>query len=139
MQPLLPNTFSVGLYFIYVGSPYFAWFRTSSNLFATKRRSQDIQNKSVKYRVCQSSQCSSSLQVRSFQNYSDHNDRLSEMNQVTKNEILAQVGKVLQFCQEIVSKLSSPTCCDHNTSEYVSMSNVSDILTNTFISNCDSE
>ena len=61
------------------------------------------------------------------------------MNQVTKNEILAQVGKVLQFCQEIVSKLSSPTCCDHNTSEYVSMSNVSDILTNTFISNFDSE
>ena len=59
------------------------------------------------------------------------------MNQVTKDEILKQVGAVLQFCQEIVSKLSSPQCsCD--TSEYVSMSNISDILTNN-ISNCDSE
>ena len=31
------------------------------------------------------------------------------MNQVDKNEILQQVGLILQYCQEIVSKLSSPS------------------------------
>ena len=29
------------------------------------------------------------------------------MNQFEKNEILAQVGKVLEFCHEIVAKLSA--------------------------------
>ena len=58
------------------------------------------------------------------------------MNQVTKDEILKQVGAVLQFCQEIVSRLSSPQCCEQNTSEYVSMSSMSDIMTKTFSSDC---
>ena len=30
------------------------------------------------------------------------------MNQIDKNEILKEVGSVLQFCQDIVSRLSSP-------------------------------
>ena len=61
------------------------------------------------------------------------------MNQVSKNEILKQVGAVLQFCQEIVSRLSNPHCCDQNTSEYVTMSSMSDIMTKTPISDFDSE
>ena len=55
------------------------------------------------------------------------------MNQVMKDEILKQVGAVLQFCQEIVTKLSNPQCCC-DTSEYASMS-----LTKTFISDFDSQ
>ena len=38
------------------------------------------------------------------------------MNQVDKNEILQQVGVILQYCQEIVSQLSSPSspCSEFN-------------------------
>ena len=61
------------------------------------------------------------------------------MKEDLKNELLKQVGTVLQFCQEIVSKLSSPQCCNHNTSEYESLVNLSDIMTKTFVSDCDSQ
>ena len=61
------------------------------------------------------------------------------MKEDLKNELLKQVGTVLQFCQEIVSKLSSPQCCNHNTSEYESLVNLSDIITKTFISDFDSQ
>ena len=60
------------------------------------------------------------------------------MDQVVRNEILKKVGVVLQFCQEIVMKLSSPQC-NHNTSEYESLLNMSDIMTKNSISDFDSE
>ena len=61
------------------------------------------------------------------------------MNQIERNEILKKVGDILKFCHEIVSRLSSPPCCDQNTSEYVSMTSMSDIMTKTIISDCDSQ
>ena len=61
------------------------------------------------------------------------------MNEVERNGILKKVSVVLQICQEIVKKLSSPQCCNHNTSEYESLLNMSDIITKTSISDFDSE
>ena len=58
------------------------------------------------------------------------------MNQVEKNEILKQVSSILQFCQEIVSKLSK---YPPDTNESIHVSSVSDILTKTFTSDCDSQ
>ena len=65
------------------------------------------------------------------------------MNQISNDEILKQVGAVLQFCQEIVSQLSKPQCCcqdySQQRSESVIVNNLSNILTQTYTSDCDSQ
>ena len=65
------------------------------------------------------------------------------MNQISNDEILKQVGAVLQFCQDIVTQLSRPPCCcqdsNQQRSKSVIVSNLSNIFTKTFISECDSQ
>ena len=45
------------------------------------------------------------------------------MNQIEKDEILKKVGSVLQFCHDIVSRLSSPCCSSSSTSASIELNN----------------
>ena len=75
MQPLLPNTFSVGLYFIYVGCSLLCVVPNLIEPFATRRKYQDIQINfrsqfSIQSSLSSQSSSRSSLSVIS-QNISD--------------------------------------------------------------------
>ena len=94
--------------------PYFAWFRYRRIFVGF---TSEIQRSSrSKSRSSQRSQSSVSQSVKSINQIlkpfqiklqTITTKYISEMNEVEKNQILSQISCILQFCQEIVSRLSS--------------------------------